>query len=226
MLDHWPIVGRRQEIDEVGRLFATTDGPRGVALAGKARVGKSRLAREAVRAAADAGWTVRGTAATVTSRPIPLAAFAAWTDDAEGAPHALARRVVDALTADTQPDRLLVFVDDAHLLDDLSAPGTASTRAVAGRDGGRHDSDGRAGPRRGDGALERRPGIPARDRPVDPRSDRRTVAGGVRVRTGSAVRGRAVASDPRKCVVPAAASGARVPRGTHDERRRRTALAG
>lgn len=102
-------------------MFATTDGPRGVALAGKAGVGKSRLAREAVQAAADAGWTVRSTAATVTSRPIPLGAFATWTDDVEGAPYALARRVVDALTAGTQPDRLVVFVDDAHLLDDLSA---------------------------------------------------------------------------------------------------------
>ena len=38
-----------------------------------------------------------------------------------GAPHALARRVVDSLTAGAQPGRLLVSVDDAHLLDDLSA---------------------------------------------------------------------------------------------------------
>ncbi|WP_108922130.1 helix-turn-helix transcriptional regulator [Mycobacterium montefiorense] len=121
MLDHWPIVGRSREIDEVSRLFAATDGPRGVALAGRAGVGKSRLAREAVQAAADAGWTVRSTAATVTSRPIPLGAFATWTDDIEGAPHAMARRVADAMTAGTQPDRLVVFVDDAHLLDDLSA---------------------------------------------------------------------------------------------------------
>ena len=121
MLEHWPIVGRSTEVDEVSRLFASTDGPRGVALAGKAGVGKSRLAREAVQAAADAGWTVRSTAATVTSRPIPLGAFAAWTDDLESAPYALARRVVDALTAGTQPSRLVVFVDDAHLLDGLSA---------------------------------------------------------------------------------------------------------
>lgn len=120
MFDHWPLVGRSREIDEVSRLF-TTDGLRGVALAGKPGVGKSRLAREAVQAAADAGWTVRTTAATVTSRPIPLGAFAIWTDDVERAPYALARRVVDAMTAGTQPDRLVVFVDDAHLLDDLSA---------------------------------------------------------------------------------------------------------
>ncbi|WP_324291088.1 helix-turn-helix transcriptional regulator [Mycobacterium sp. Aquia_213] len=121
MFEYWPIVGRSREIDEVSRLLAAADGLGGVALSGKAGVGKSRLAREAVLAAADAGWTVRSTAATVTSRTIPLGAFATWTDDADGAPHTLARRVVDALTAGTQPDRLLVFVDDAHLLDDLSA---------------------------------------------------------------------------------------------------------
>ncbi|MBI2696387.1 ATP-binding protein [Mycobacterium nebraskense] len=92
------MVGRREEIDEFSRLFATFDGPRGVALAGKAGVGKSRLAREAAQGAADAGWTVRSTAATVTSRPIPLGAFATWTDDVQSAPYALARRVVDALT--------------------------------------------------------------------------------------------------------------------------------
>lgn len=102
-------------------MFAATGDLRGIALAGKSGVGKSRLAREAARAASDAGWTVRSTAATVTSRPIPLGAFATWTDDAEGEHYALARRVVDALTTGTQPDRLLVFVDDAHLLDDLSA---------------------------------------------------------------------------------------------------------
>jgi DNA-binding NarL/FixJ family response regulator len=114
------MIGRDQEIGEITRAIAD-DAVRGVALAGKAGVGKSRLAREAVLAAAGAGWTVRSIAATATSRPIPLGAFSQWTDDAESAPFALARRVVEALTDGAQPDRLVVFVDDAHLLDDLSA---------------------------------------------------------------------------------------------------------
>ena len=97
MLDHWPLVGRDQEIDEVTGLIGN-NAYRGVALAGKPGVGKSRLAREAIRAAADAGWTVRRAAATATSRSIPLGAFAQWTDDFEGAPLALARRVIAALT--------------------------------------------------------------------------------------------------------------------------------
>lgn len=74
-----------------------------------------------VTATAAAGWTVRSVAATTTSRPISLGAFSQWTDDAESAPFALARKVVEALTDGTQPDRLVVFVDDAHVLDDLSA---------------------------------------------------------------------------------------------------------
>ena len=114
------MVGRHHEISEIMRSIS--DGAtRGMAVAGKAGIGKSRLAREAVAAAAAAGWTVRSIAATATSQPIPLGAFSQWTDDVESAPFALARRVIEALTKGAQPDRLLVFVDDAHLLDDLSA---------------------------------------------------------------------------------------------------------
>jgi DNA-binding CsgD family transcriptional regulator len=114
------MVGRDEEVGDLLRSIAD-DAVCGVALAGKAGIGKSRLAREAVAAAAVAGWTVRSIAATATSRQIPLGAFSQWTDDAEKAPFALARKVVEALTDGTQPDRLVVFVDDAHLLDDLSA---------------------------------------------------------------------------------------------------------
>ncbi len=97
------------------------DTARGVALAGKAGVGKSRLAREAVAAAAAAGWTVRDIAATATSRSVALGAFWQWTDGTETAPFALVRKVIETLTDDPQPDRLVVLVDDAHLLDELSA---------------------------------------------------------------------------------------------------------
>jgi DNA-binding CsgD family transcriptional regulator len=114
------MIGRDDEIDEITRSIAD-DAARGVALAGKAGVGKSRLAREAVAVAAAAGLTVRSIAATATSRAIPLGAFAQWTDDVESAPFALARRVIEALTEGTESDHLVVFVDDAHLLDDLSA---------------------------------------------------------------------------------------------------------
>jgi hypothetical protein len=50
VLDQWPIIGRDQEISAIMRSIEG-DTSRGVALAGKAGVGKSRLAREAVAAA-------------------------------------------------------------------------------------------------------------------------------------------------------------------------------
>ncbi|OBI81444.1 hypothetical protein A9X00_09120 [Mycobacterium sp. 1245805.9] len=114
------MIGRDHEIGEITRALAD-DSVRGIALAGKAGVGKSRLAREAVAAAAASGWTVRSIAATATSSPIPLGAFWQWTDHVESVPFALARRVIEGLTDGAQPGRLAVFVDDAHLLDDLSA---------------------------------------------------------------------------------------------------------
>ncbi len=73
-------MGREREISEVVRCVSD-DAVRGLVLAGKAGVGKSRLAREAVSVAATGGWTVRSIAATATRRSIPLGAFSQWTDD-------------------------------------------------------------------------------------------------------------------------------------------------
>lgn len=120
MRENWPLTGRDEEFGVIAGSLAG-HGYRGVALAGKAGVGKSRLAREAALTAGAAGWTVRHVAATASGRSVPLGAFAPWSDNSDGAPLALARKVINALTADTDPGRLLMFVDDAHLLDELSA---------------------------------------------------------------------------------------------------------
>jgi len=120
VLERWPLVGRDREIGEVSRIL-TTGTYRGVALAGKPGVGKSRLADEAVSAAQDAGWTVRRIAATTTSQSMSLGAFSQWIDDPEDPPLSLVAKVIAALCAGAEPGRLLVSVDDAHLLDDPSA---------------------------------------------------------------------------------------------------------
>lgn len=114
------LTGRDEEFGVIAGSLAGL-GYRGVVIAGKAGVGKSRLAREAALTAAAAGWTVRNVAATATGRSIPLGAFAPWSDTSGGAPPALAHKVIDALTAGTDPGRLMMFVDDAHLLDERSA---------------------------------------------------------------------------------------------------------
>jgi hypothetical protein len=48
-------------------------------------------------------------------------AFARWADDTDTSPLRLARKVLVELAADSRGAPLLVVVDDAHLLDDLSA---------------------------------------------------------------------------------------------------------
>lgn len=120
MQARWPLTGRDDESSVIAELLVG-DEYRGVAVTGRAGVGKSRLARETTATAAASGWTVRQVAATATGRSVPLGAFAPWADEHEGTPLALARRVIDALTSGADPDRLLVSVDDAHLLDELSA---------------------------------------------------------------------------------------------------------
>jgi DNA-binding CsgD family transcriptional regulator/MoxR-like ATPase len=116
----WPLTGRDEEFGVIVELLESKE-YQGVALAGSAGVGKSRLAREAAAAATNVGWSVRHVAATATGSSIPLGAFAQWTDDVEGAPLTLVHKVVGALTAGIDATRLLVVVDDAHLLDELSA---------------------------------------------------------------------------------------------------------
>ena len=92
----------------------------GIALTGRAGVGKSRVAWEAVERATAQGWSVRTIPATATSQHVPLGACARWTDDVGGGAAALVRRVGEAMVAGTVANRLLLVVDDAHLLDDLS----------------------------------------------------------------------------------------------------------
>ena len=116
----WPLTGRDEEIGVIAELLGS-DQYQGVALAGRAGVGKSRLAREAATAAMNSGWSVRYVAATATGKSVPLGAFAQWTEDVDGAPLTLVRKVVGALTAGIDATRLVVLIDDAHLLDELSA---------------------------------------------------------------------------------------------------------
>ena len=114
--ESWPFTGRDAELRAVASLL-DRDGV--VVVAGAAGVGKSRLARELVARTATEE-TVAVATASASSREVPLGAFAPWlnADDEAGAVSALAR-VGAALRA--EGPRMLLLVDDAHMLDDVSA---------------------------------------------------------------------------------------------------------
>jgi DNA-binding CsgD family transcriptional regulator len=120
MAFRWPLTGRNEELRIIAEALAS-DKTQGFVVAGPAGVGKTRLAAEAVAAATAEGWTSRRIACTATGQAVTLGAFARWVDDVSAPPLALVRQVFAALTATARGGRLLLFVDDVHLLDDLSA---------------------------------------------------------------------------------------------------------
>jgi hypothetical protein len=92
----------------------------GIVVCGAAGVGKSRIVREALASAASTGCEIRWAVGTSSAREIPLGAFAAWAgSDVADRVH-LVRGVIDSLTSAADGAKVIVGVDDAHLLDDLS----------------------------------------------------------------------------------------------------------
>ncbi|MGE0300572.1 LuxR C-terminal-related transcriptional regulator [Pseudonocardia sp.] len=111
--DEWPLRGRD---DELRATVDALDGRGGVLLAGPAGVGKTRLAREALAGRRGAVRVVR---ATESSRPLPLGALAPLiAATAGGAPAQLLAAAHAALRAEPG---LVLGIDDAHLLDEVSA---------------------------------------------------------------------------------------------------------
>jgi DNA-binding CsgD family transcriptional regulator len=117
----WPLTGRAAEQETIDDELAADSAHRGVAIIGPAGVGKTRLAHEAAAAAAQRGWAIREVVGTTAARSIPMGAFSQWTDGPGGNPLHLVRHVIDALTATPTGSPVLLVVDDAHLLDDISA---------------------------------------------------------------------------------------------------------
>ena len=119
-----PLVGRGLELD---RIVSGIAGPRPCAfvLAGAAGVGKSRLAAEAARAAAQLGQTTTAhVIATRSAASIPFGPFAAFlpaSEDLRPELLGLLRQAGEAIAKRAGTRRLVLVVDDAHLLDDGSA---------------------------------------------------------------------------------------------------------
>ena len=83
-------------------------------------MGKSRIAREALSVAASQGCETRWTVGTSSARAIPLGAFTAWAPLGVTDTVQLLRGVVESLTVASSSAKVIVGVDDVHLLDDLS----------------------------------------------------------------------------------------------------------
>ena len=120
----WPLVGRVEEMrlvaDALGDAADGVDGA-GIVIAGQAGVGKSRLAREAVAVAEQRGWLVRSVAGTAAAQGVPLGAFAQWIDQIDANPVNVVAAGLAAITEAPNGTPVLVAVDDAQLLDEMSA---------------------------------------------------------------------------------------------------------
>jgi DNA-binding CsgD family transcriptional regulator/energy-coupling factor transporter ATP-binding protein EcfA2 len=115
----WPIVARDDQFRQA--LAALEDGVefQGVALVGDSGVGKSTLARALADAVESGGSTVRFALGTRTGRDIPLGAFSRSVT--LEAPHVPAAMLAAAHKTLDREENLVVVVDDAQLLDFLSA---------------------------------------------------------------------------------------------------------
>jgi DNA-binding CsgD family transcriptional regulator len=117
----WPLTGRAEELEVIADALCADAPYPGVVIAGAAGVGKTRLAREATAIAAKRGWAVRWVTGTLAAQSIPLGACAQWTDQLEGSPLELVSNVIAQVTSSPDGAPVLVVVDDARLLDNLSA---------------------------------------------------------------------------------------------------------
>ncbi len=114
MSNRWQSLDRAVERDRIRSALSDAD-KRGLVLVGQAGVGKTTLARAATATVPSIRWA----ACTESSKVIPLGAFAPWvTVTAARDPVALLRSAREALIE--RRDTVL-GVDDAHLLDQLSA---------------------------------------------------------------------------------------------------------
>lgn len=118
----WPLVGRDQELEFIDSQLGRPGSGRGVVLAGASGVGKTRLAHEALAAWHRRGAATRWVGATASARELPLGAFVSIAGDLGRVPADLLRQAIDALArAAKDRDGLVIGVDDAHHLDDVSS---------------------------------------------------------------------------------------------------------
>jgi DNA-binding CsgD family transcriptional regulator len=116
----WPLTGRHKELDAVEAALAGGV-VAAIIISGPPGVGKTRMVAEALERARASGVATERVTATSSAAAIPLGAFAFLEFDGGIDRLGLLRSAADALVAAAQGRRLVVGIDDAHLLDDVSA---------------------------------------------------------------------------------------------------------
>ena len=116
MGNNWPMIERELEFARIRDALGDKNGHCGVVLTGDAGVGKTTLARYAVDGME---LQVRWVAGTVSARSIPLGVFAHLVGPATSSdPVTYLAAARESLLSNGHP---VIGVDDAHLLDELSA---------------------------------------------------------------------------------------------------------
>jgi DNA-binding CsgD family transcriptional regulator len=115
----WPLTGRGEEMRVIDAALSAPD-LSGITIHGVAGVGKSRIAREALIRAGGIGCEIRWAIATSAARTVPLGAFAEWAGPSFADTLQLVRGVIESLTSADPGTTVVVGIDDAQFLDDLS----------------------------------------------------------------------------------------------------------
>ena len=124
-MDGWPLVGRSKELTQLAAAVADR---RGAVIMGPAGVGKTTLAMRYLELARKQGMAVARASATRASQVLPFGALAPFLPPDPGGDDLgrenrseLLRRYGHAVAETGRGRPLVVFVDDAHLLDGGSA---------------------------------------------------------------------------------------------------------
>ncbi len=121
MISGDPLTGRDGELTAIRRVLGGVGNYSGVVIIGAAGVGKTRLAREVLVRAQASGEHTTWIVGTESARRIPLGAFSTSLSDVTTDPLSSVRRLIDSFNTPRRRGRQLIGVDDAHLLDGLSA---------------------------------------------------------------------------------------------------------
>ncbi len=113
------MIGRSKEMRLIEAALLAADSA-GIVVSGAAGVGKSRIVRETLNAFAERKWEVRWVVGTSAARTLPLGALTPWARSANNDGLELVRGVIAALTTAPDGRPVMLGVDDAPLLDDLS----------------------------------------------------------------------------------------------------------